>query len=249
MTCRKVAQRLPAFLANELPEQARSRIERHLKHCVLCTAELGALKRTDQLLDTLGEVEPRRDLVGLVMRRIEREQEAIPAFKRFLISLRERRPQLQYAVANILIVLLLAFGLHRYYELRRSAVNRAEVQPMAVGSVATASARPGLSRTFAPVTQIGKQLVLVLLQRRPVREASPEGEEFTFHLDQNAVESLNREMESARSNAGSPLLVDRPFPASGVRPVDAQPPVLLSPGPGGKLIIETGSAGPKDPAE
>lgn len=90
---------------------------------MLCTAELRALKRTDQLLDTLGEVEPRRDLVGLVMRRIEREQETLPVFKRFLISLRERRPQVLYAAANVLAVFLLAFGLYQYQQ-NRSYRNR-----------------------------------------------------------------------------------------------------------------------------
>jgi hypothetical protein len=247
MTCRKVARKLPAFLANELPEQARSRIEKHLKHCVLCTGELRALKRTDELLDTLGEVEPRRDLVGLVMRRIEREQETIPAFKRFLISLREQRPQLVRVAAYALVLLMLAFGLRQYYQARRPGGD-AGPQPMVVGPRSTAPTDQGLSRTFAPVAKVGRQLALVLLQQRPAREVSPEGEEFTFHLDPDAVESLNHEMESARSNGGAPLLVDRAFPASGVRPVDAQQPVFLSPGPGGQLIIESGSA-PKKPGE
>jgi hypothetical protein len=236
-------------LADELPEWARGRVEKHLKHCVLCTGELRALKRTDQLLDTLGEVEPRRDLVGLVMRRIEREQEAIPAFKRFLISLRERRPQLQYAAVNVLIVLLLALGLHRYYELRRSAANRTAVQPMAAGPAPTVLTERGPTRPFAPVTQLRKQLRLVVLRLRPAPETPAGGEEFTFRLDKNGVESLNRELEDARANADSPQPVDRPFPVAGIRPVDSEQPVLLHPGPGGKLIIETGSAGPKKQPE
>jgi hypothetical protein len=43
--------------------------------------------------------------------------------------------------------------------------------------------------------------------------------------------------------------MDRPFPVAGIRPVDDEQPVLLHPGPGGALIIETGSAAPKEPAE
>jgi hypothetical protein len=120
MKCRKVAQELPAYLANELSERARSRVERHLKHCAVCTDELRALERTDQLLGTLGEIEPRRDLVGLVMQRIEREQESIPAFKRFLIALNERRPRLQYAAANILLVLALGIMVYNYQARHRA---------------------------------------------------------------------------------------------------------------------------------
>jgi anti-sigma factor RsiW len=200
MTCRKVIRKLSAYLANELPGWARSRVEKHLRHCVLCTGELRALKRTDQLLDTLGEVEPRRDLVGLVMRRIEREQEAIPAFKRFLISLGERRPQLVRSAAYVVALLMLAFGLHQYYQARSPAANDG-VRPMASVPGPTVSTRPELTRAFAPVAQLGKRLVLVLSQRQPAREAAPEGEEFTFRLDRNGVESLNRELENARDNA------------------------------------------------
>jgi hypothetical protein len=122
MRCRKVAKELPAYLANEVSERARSRIEAHLKHCALCAAEVRALEQTDRLLDTCGEVEPRRDLVGVVMQRIEHEQETIPAFKRFLISLNERRPKLQYAAANILLIVALGFMVYNYHVRRRARV-------------------------------------------------------------------------------------------------------------------------------
>jgi hypothetical protein len=124
MKCRKVARELPAYLANELPEQTRTRVERHLKHCALCSDEARALERTDQLLGTLGEVEPRRDLVGLVMQHIEREQESIPAFKRLLIALNERRPRLQYVAANILLVIALGIMVYNYRVRHRSEAPR-----------------------------------------------------------------------------------------------------------------------------
>ena len=54
------------------------------------------------------------------MQRIEREQETIPAFKRFLIALNERRPKLQYAAANILLVLALALMAYNYQARRRA---------------------------------------------------------------------------------------------------------------------------------
>jgi len=245
MTCRKVALKLPAFLANELPERARSRIEKHLKHCVLCTAELRALKRTDELLDTLGEVEPRRDLVGLVMRRIEREQETTPAFKRFLISLRERRPQLVRTAAYVLAVFMLAFGSYRYYESRRSPMNRATIQPVAVGGSPVASTRVEVPRALAPFKRNLRRFFLVAVRRLPAPDVAAETEDFTFRLDESGVESLNREMDAARSKAGEPPPVEAPFEklVPDVRPVELQV------GRGGSLIIEPGSSGSKEPAE
>ena len=183
MKCRKVAQELPAYLANELPEGTRDRVERHLKHCVPCRSELRALKRTDQLLDTLGEIEPRRDLVGLVMRRIEREQETLPVFKRFLISVRERRSQVVYAAANVLAVLLLAFGLYQY-QVRRAARNEARF-----------IRGPGAPRRPVPAE-------VATVERPAVREPR------VVPLNDGLVNKLNRDMAAAREALGKHRALD-----------------------------------------
>jgi len=246
MKCRKVAKELPAYIANELSERARSRVEKHLKHCVLCTAELGALKRTDQLLDTLGDVEPRRDLVGLVMRHIEREQETIPAFKRFLISLRERRPQLQYAAANILIVVLLALGIYRYQAWRARPSQRSLANVSGVPVVADR----GNAQWRGPFGRIGK---LVIVSKSPAPRAVAENADIKIPLSEGDVQWLNSDLELARTDTraseprdGAPSLLPS---LRAVEAPGAGPSVILSPGPDGTLIIRPGTEEPAPPAE
>lgn len=142
-----------------------------------CTAELRALKRTDQLLDTLGEIEPRRDLVGLVMRRIEREQETLPVFKRFLLSVRERRSQVVYAAANVLAVLLLAFGLYQY-QVRRAARKEARF-----------FRAPDATRGPVPAE-------VARIERRAAREPQ------VVPLNEGLVNKLNRDLAAAREALG-----------------------------------------------
>jgi hypothetical protein len=150
---------------------------------VLCTAELQALKRTDQLLDTLGEVEPRRDLVGLVMRRIEHEQETLPVFKRFLISLRERRPKVLYAAVNVLAVFLLAFGLYQY-QASRVARNEARLFQ-----------GRDHKRKAAPAN-------VVRAERPAPRDAQ------VLPLSESLVAGINREMAAAREALGKHRALD-----------------------------------------
>ncbi len=189
MKCRTVAKELPAYLANELSERARSRVEKHLKHCALCTAELRALERTDQLLGTLDQVEPRRDLVGHVMRHIEREQETIPAFKRFLTSLRERQPQLQHAAAYILLAGALVLMAYNYQARRRSA------------AMHTA---PGLTGPDGKTAEVSSPDVGGSRLAKPIRAVStsqPEQKASRYRLTTELLDDINRGFEQARRRA------------------------------------------------
>jgi len=246
MKCRKVAKELPAYIANELSERARSRIEKHLKHCVPCRAELGALKRTDQLLDTLADVEPRRDLVGLVMRQIEREQETIPAFKRFLLILRERRPQLQYAAVNVLLVVLLAFGIYHYQGWRARQAQRHQAALLGGSGTPTVTGVNGVSR---PGT-LWMPKRFLLFRWKPATPAIAQEDDIRIPLSETGIEQLNSELELAKMGQAASESGDHGLspPSSEVTPVSA-PFVFLRPGPGGTLIIEPGPEEPTQPAE
>jgi hypothetical protein len=201
MKCRTVAKELPAYLANELSEQARSRIERHLKHCALCTAELRALERTDRLLGTLDQVEPRRDLVRHVMRHIEREQETIPAFKRFLTSLRERQPQLQRAAAYILLAAGLALMAYNYQARQRPASTSTASTVTPQGSETTEVASPDVDdmRLAKPFVIIRRWIA------RPLKAVSTnnktEQEEHRRPLTKELVDELNSGFAETRRDA------------------------------------------------
>lgn len=194
MKCRTVAKELPAYLANELSDRARARVERHLKHCAMCTAELRALERTDQLLGTLDHVEPRRDMVAHVMRHIEREQETVPAFKRFLTSLRERQPQLQHAAAYILLagaLVLMAYN----YQARR--------QPPATHTASGLTGPDGKTAEVASPDTEGapkdKPFVTIRVPRRIQFPSMGRRDPRPVVLTEDQIAEINREFERARA--------------------------------------------------
>jgi hypothetical protein len=209
-----VVKELTAYLAGELPERARSRVEAHLKHCALCTAELRALEQTDHLLDALEEIEPRRDLVGAVVQHIEREQATTPAFKRFLTSLRERQWQLQHAAAVVLLVAALGLTVYRHYSPRRVVIVPRPVagQPVMYGKALDS---PDMMADAATMT--GWDSVWV-------------------PLNENDVKRLNEELR--RAKGGRIELAPEGSPTSEVIPVDAT--VVIEPGPDGSLVIKPG---------
>jgi len=245
MKCHKVVKKLPAYMANELSVQTRSQIDRHLKHCVLCMAELRALNKTDQLLDALDTVEPRRDLVGLVMRHIEREQEARPAFKSILTALRVRWPQIRYATANVLLVVLLAFGLYRY-QINRSALNNQ------AGLQGNTVRRQGQDQTGTPVNKRVERIRLVKPQAAADSMVAGDSD-FNFPLSEGDIEQLRRDMRRALSDPAPPDPSKQLLRGAlgEIRPVDSlgEPPFLLRFGPNGTLIIEPGSSKATQPAE
>ena len=259
MKCRKVAQELPAYLANELGGDKHGRVERHLKHCPLCASELRALEKTGQLLDTLGDIEPRRDLVGLVMSRIERERDAEPALSNLIMSLRSRWAnigwaQVRYAATNVLILLLLAFGLHRYSQVRRPP---AETTPnVAISTVHPDGTRPAETARpnwFNRVITFRPRLIRVT-HVPPTSVAPPKDGDFRIPLNESDFERLDRDLKDAESGGGPRDPADIPetwrLPElrrnnSPTRPVEVE--LLL--GPNGTLIIAPGSQRPSQPAE
>ncbi len=72
---------LSAYLDNELAAKDRARVERHLRACPACRAELETLRRTVDLLHLLPEVSlPRSFLVPVTEGRLATAQQRPPAF-------------------------------------------------------------------------------------------------------------------------------------------------------------------------
>lgn len=71
MTCGEIQEQLSAWLDGELPEELKNLVAAHLQGCARCRRELAALERLSAAFQLL-VVEPPRDLVPLVRRRLRR---------------------------------------------------------------------------------------------------------------------------------------------------------------------------------
>jgi Putative zinc-finger len=78
-----VTDDLSAYLANELDQTERSRVELHLRDCESCRKELDVQKRLDEVLANSQPISPRSEILRGVMHQVEHEQK-VTAFKRLL---------------------------------------------------------------------------------------------------------------------------------------------------------------------
>jgi hypothetical protein len=73
MTCNEIENRLPAFLENLLSPEERKSITGHLASCPRCSRSLAELKKAEELLHGLGEVEPPPFFEQRIMSRVREE--------------------------------------------------------------------------------------------------------------------------------------------------------------------------------
>jgi Putative zinc-finger len=79
-----VTDDLSAYLANELDQNERSRVESHLHECEACRKELDVQKRLDDLLANSQSITPGPEIIRGVMRQVHHEQKTIVFQKRLL---------------------------------------------------------------------------------------------------------------------------------------------------------------------
>ena len=73
MTCKEIEDRLPAYLEDLLSPEEKESIEGHLAVCSRCRRAVADLKKADELVRNLGEVEPPPFLEQRIMSRIREE--------------------------------------------------------------------------------------------------------------------------------------------------------------------------------
>ncbi|MHB8842609.1 MAG: DUF2275 domain-containing protein [Candidatus Aquicultor sp.] len=73
MTCQEIQNLLPAFLEDLLPPENKKSIKSHLASCILCYRSLEALKRGEDLVKGLEEVEPPPFFEQRIMARVREE--------------------------------------------------------------------------------------------------------------------------------------------------------------------------------
>src|SRR5512136_2295250 len=73
MTCKEIESLLPGMVDDVLPEAEKKRIEAHMASCASCRKALEDLRKTDERVKRLEEVEPPPWLKARVMARVREE--------------------------------------------------------------------------------------------------------------------------------------------------------------------------------
>lgn len=131
MKCSKAARQLQAYLDNELSASQEKRLEHHLRGCALCRLELTAVKKTSEVMDSLHDIEPHKDLVSPVMKILRHEQEAPSKLQQFLEMIIQNKRRILAVGANLTILLLLALKVPTLIN-RSLPNNRAGVIPSTI---------------------------------------------------------------------------------------------------------------------
>ena len=67
--CKKIRERLSAFIDDELPAPERDLIERHLKQCTACALEESSLRQVINLMDGIPDERPSRSFTPTTIHR------------------------------------------------------------------------------------------------------------------------------------------------------------------------------------
>ncbi|MCX5818881.1 MAG: DUF2275 domain-containing protein, partial [Deltaproteobacteria bacterium] len=73
MTCNEIENRLPAYLEDLLSPEEKKSIAGHLASCPRCSRAFAGLKKAEQLVQGLGEVEPPPFFEQRIMSRVREE--------------------------------------------------------------------------------------------------------------------------------------------------------------------------------
>jgi hypothetical protein len=111
MTCKEIDNLLPAYNEDLLPPEEKEGVEAHLAACERCRRSLADLKRSQELLRGLGEVEPPPFFEERIMSRIRQEAGEKRGFLRKLFYPLHIKIPIQ-ALATV-VVAVLAFHLYQ----------------------------------------------------------------------------------------------------------------------------------------
>ncbi|MFH1946452.1 MAG: zf-HC2 domain-containing protein [Acidobacteriota bacterium] len=87
MRCKKVKEKLPAFLDNELDREKTSEIKQHLAKCSGCNQEFKMLARTWETLEVWKKIEPSENFEARFWQRVRERELRHPLFQRLLTKI------------------------------------------------------------------------------------------------------------------------------------------------------------------
>jgi hypothetical protein len=143
-----VTDDLSAYLANELDQNERSRVELHLRDCESCQKELEKHKRLNEVLGGSQPISPSPEIIRGVMQQVQHEQKTI-AFKRLLPWL---------AIAAVLVAVLFLLRIQKETPVPGEVVEKKN---------------PPVIRPINPPTPAPKELPQTKIENPPVVKITP----------------------------------------------------------------------------
>ena len=84
MRCRKVKKKLSAFIDNELKQEIKSDVERHLAECSFCNQELMLLNQTWDALEVFEKIDTSDSFEARYWKKVREKELRQPSFQRLL---------------------------------------------------------------------------------------------------------------------------------------------------------------------
>jgi hypothetical protein len=185
-----VTDDLSAYVANELDQNERSRVDLHLRDCESCRNELDVQKRLNDVLATSQQISPRPEILRGIMHRVQHEEKSNFS-KRVLPWL---------AIAAVLVAVLFLLKIRKETPVPEEVVKKKNPpviepihpQPSPKESPQTKIETPSIVRKTPPHEPIviptpetlPQEPQQIVQQKNPQTSISPEDEEMIAKIDE-----------------------------------------------------------------
>lgn len=202
MECKHIQERLPAYREENVDLEEKKAIEQHLSSCQLCSRAFHDLKKTDEIIKRLPEVEPPAWMTQKIMARVRAEEEKNKGLlQRLFYPLRIKIPIEVFATVLIAVAVVYVF---KAVEPQMRPVGPSSAPEQGEAKKESAEPSPGVGTDVrAPASKLNVQ--------RPAGPA--EKKEATLSADERSRGALEEERVGAESKE-----------AVSVAPADKIPP-------------------------
>ena len=140
MNCDWVKENVALYVYDEMPDDQRDELERHIERCQSCSVELGAFRAFHRAMGTVPQEEPTPNLLTASRMRLSEaleEAEQHKGWRRFTFDFAAWLHQAKLAPAMIVVLIMVGFaggGLSTYQIMKNSGVAGAKPAPTAAST-------------------------------------------------------------------------------------------------------------------
>lgn len=209
MNCDEIRKLLPAYLEDTLTPEEKKSVESHLTSCALCSRSREDLKKVDNLLKGLGDVEPPPFFQQRVMARVREEaRQKKGILRKFFYPLGLKIP---IQVSAMLLVAVLAFYL---YQKNEPEMQRLKPFPLPLNETGNGQ------KSAEPPQGLPAQLA----RREPAKDLEPNRQRFAASPFENKGQADGTADRPALIPEGRPSTIIPGTPVKESREKDVPPP-------------------------